>query len=143
MSDLESLLPAVDDTNRPYWQGLAEGRLRMLRCERCGKVRYQPSRFCAACGGDKAEWVQLSGRGRIWARCAFHQVYFAAFRERVPYGVVIVELDEGPRVYSNLADGVDAMTVPIGTRVDAVFEKLSDERTLLKFRPAPEEGMTS
>lgn len=138
MSELGTLLPPVDDTNRPFWRGLAEGRVLMPRCEACGTVRYRPVRFCPTCGSDTARWVELSGRGRVWARCAFHQVYFEAFRKRVPYGVVIVELDEGPRVYSNLADGIAIHDVPIGSPVEAVFEKLADERALLKFRPVPQ-----
>lgn len=142
MSELERLLPPVDDGNRPFFQGLSEGRLRLPACEECGMVRYQPTRFCPACGGDRAQWSDLSGRGRIWARCTFHQVYFEAFRDRVPYGVVVVELEEGPRVYSNLADGFDVRDVTVGTRVEAVFEELSESRTLLKFRPVQEENQT-
>lgn len=136
MSDLASLMPPLDDANRPYWEGLRARRLRLPRCEACGTFRFHHTRFCPECGSDRAAWTELSGRGRLWARCVFHQVYFEAFRERVPYGVVIVELEEGVRVYSNLADDAHPMDVPIGAPLQAEFEDISDAATLLKFRTA-------
>lgn len=136
MSDLASLMPPVDETNRPYWEGLRARVIRLPRCEACGRFRLHDSRYCPHCGSDRSEWATLSGRGRLWARCVFHQVYFEAFRDRVPYGVVIVELEEGVRVYSNLTGTENTMDMPIGAALEAEFEDISDGATLLKFRPA-------
>jgi uncharacterized protein len=136
MSELASLMPPIDESNRPYWDGLRERQIRMPRCEECGAFRFRHSRYCPGCGSDRTKWHELSGRGRLWARCVFHQVYFPAFRERVPYGVVVVELDEGVRLYSNLVDVESTMEVPIGAPLEAVYEDISDDVTLLKFRPA-------
>lgn len=136
MSDIAALLPHVDDANRPYWTGLKSHRVRLPRCMHCDRFRLSQTRYCPHCGGQESEWQDVSGRGRLWARCVFHQVYFDQFRSRVPYDVVIVELDEGVRVYSNLADGQQAMDVPIGSPLEAVFEAISEDTTLLKFRPA-------
>lgn len=135
MPELASLLPPLDENNRPYWEGLREGVIRMPRCTGCQRFRLRDSRYCPHCSDEVSAWHELSGRGRLWARCVFHQVYFAEFREQVPYGVVIVELDEGVRVYSNLADGIDTMAVPVGAPLEAVFERVAEEATLLKFRP--------
>ncbi len=136
MADIAALLPPADETNRPYREALKDGRLCLPRCDACGEFRLRASRYCPSCGGTSSRWEELSGSGRLWGRCVFHQVYFEAFRDRVPYGVVIVELEEGVRVFSNLADGIDTMQVPIGTALAAVYEPVSDEVTLLRFRPA-------
>lgn len=128
-------LPAIDEHNRPYWEGLKARKVVLPRCKTCGHVRFQPSRYCPDCGSNESEWTELAGSGRIWARCAFHRVYFEGFRDEVPYNVVLVELDGGPRVYSNLVGVDDPWSVPVGASVEAVFDDVTEEVTLLKFRP--------
>ena len=53
----------------------------------------------------------------------------------MPYAVVVVKLDEGAKMISNLV-GVAPQDIRIGMRVEVVFEDVSDEVTLPKFRPA-------
>lgn len=126
-------LPAIDDDNRPYWEGLKARELRLPHCTSCGTIRFQPFRHCPKCGSEETAWTALSGRGRIWSRCAFHQVYFEGFRDEVPYNVAVVELEEGPRLYSNIV-GRDYDAIAIGQPVEAVFEDATPDVTLLKFR---------
>jgi uncharacterized OB-fold protein len=136
MTEYTKPLPVIDDANRPYWEALKRHELRLPRCGACGHVRFQPYRYCPKCGSDEMHWQTLSGRGRIWAACVFHQVYFEGFRAEVPYNVVLVELEEGPRVYSNLVGVSSVRDVPIGTPVQAEFDDVTADVTLLKFRPA-------
>jgi hypothetical protein len=126
-------LPAISDANRPYWDALRRRELRLLRCASCARLRVYPFRYCPHCGHEQAEWTALSGRGTIWSVGIFHQIYFEGFRAEAPYAVVVVELDEGPRVYSNIV-GTSAHAIRIGDRVEAVFEDVTAEVTLLKFR---------
>ena len=126
-------LPQIDERNRPYWDGLREGQLRLPRCEDCGKLRYTPYRLCPSCGSERTSWARLSGKGTVWSACRFHQVYFEGFRAETPYSVVLVELDEGVKVYSNLVG--NPSLAEVGQRVEAVFEPATAEVTLLKFRP--------
>ncbi|MCP8938762.1 Zn-ribbon domain-containing OB-fold protein [Alsobacter sp. SYSU M60028] len=126
-------LPVVDSRNRPYWEALRRHELRLPRCAACGTLRFAPFRHCPACGSEDTEWPQLSGRGTIWSRAIFHQVYFEGFRDEAPYNVVLVQLDEGVKLYSNIV-GADNAEIRIGRRVEACFDDVTPEVTLLKFR---------
>jgi hypothetical protein len=80
--------------------------------------------------------VPVSGRGEILSFYLMHQVYHPGFAAEVPYPVILVKLAEGPKLISNLVDCAPE-EVRIGLPVEVVFEKLSDEVTIPKFRPAP------
>lgn len=77
----------------------------------------------------------MSGRGEVFSFYIMHQVYHPGFADAVPYAVVLVKLDEGPKMISNLV-GVASHEIRIGMRVEVVFEDVNDEITLPKFRPA-------
>jgi uncharacterized OB-fold protein len=125
-------LPRIDALNRPFWEAAQRDELALQRCTVCGTSRYPPNRWCPACRSDASEWVAISGKGVVWSFCVFHKVYFEGFAAEAPYAVVLVELDEGVRVYSNLVD-VPREKVRIGMRVRAVYEKVADAVTLVKF----------
>jgi len=131
-------LPAITEQSRPFWDAARQGRLELPRCDHCSAFHTYFEPWCNACGREGVHWDGLSGRGRIWANCRFHKAYFAGFQDDMPYNVAIVELDEGPRLVTNivgLAHGtLDEM--PIGMPVQAVFDAVTDAVTLVKFRPA-------
>lgn len=130
-------LPAIDNHSRPFWDAAREGRLLLPQCDHCGTFHTYFEPWCSHCGGEGVHWAPLSGRGRIWANCRFHRVYFAGFEGEVPYNVAMVELEEGPRLVTNIVGletgALDEM--PIGMPVEAVFDPVSPEVTLVKFRP--------
>lgn len=125
-------VPRIDDNNREHWEGAQNGKLRVQHCKSCGTYRYPPARWCSQCLSEDIEWVTVSGRGTVWSWCVFHRAYFKGFGEELPYSVVLVELDEGPKLYSNLV-GVPKDKVRIGMRVRAVFEPATPDLTLIKF----------
>lgn len=128
-------LPRLDDANAPFWAGAREREVRLQRCAACGALRFPAARYCAACGSDKSDWAAVSGRGTVEAWCRFHKPYFEGFADAVPYTVILVRLEEGPRLFSNPADDAGD-GVSIGTPVEACFEDVTPEVTLIKFRPA-------
>jgi uncharacterized OB-fold protein len=128
-------LPVIDELSRPYWDALRRRELRLPRCGGCQHLWVEPRRACPRCGSAAVEWAQMSGHGTVWSRTVFHHLYFDGFRDELPYNVVVVALDEGPRLYSNVVDAPDA-AIAIGQRVAAVFEDATPEVTLLKFRLA-------
>jgi len=143
MTAYAKLLPTIDDLNRPYWEGARVGELRMQRCRGCGALRFPPSRLCAECLSEESAWVVLSGKGTVWSYCVFHRAYFAGFEAELPYNVVLVQLAEGPKLYSNLV-GVPNERVRVGMPVRVRFERVTDEVTLVKFEPDPSrEGRAS
>ena len=137
MSDAGKPLPTVTELNRPFWTGTREGLLRVQRCATCSHLRHPPAPMCDACLGEETEWVLLSGQGTVWSVCEFHRPYLRGFAAELPYNVALVTLDEGPRVYTNIV-GRPYAEITIGMRVEAVFEPVAPDVSLVKFRPVAE-----
>ena len=113
--------PTVDDGNRMFWDGCRAGELRMQRCSACGHLRYPISPICPECLSDRAEWEDLSGRGTVFSFCVFRHAYNEAWRERLPYNVALIQLEEGPRMLSNV-HGVSPDEIKVGLDVKVAFE---------------------
>ena len=128
-------VPGIDDVNRPYWEAAKRHELIIQKCRECGHYRYPPGIICPHCVSDDLEWAKVSGRGTIFTWTVFHKVYHPGFTGEVPYAVVAVELEEGPRVTSNLVDCA-LENITIGMPVEVVFEDITQELSLPKFRPA-------
>jgi uncharacterized OB-fold protein len=127
-------LPAITSLNQPYWDALKRRELRMQKCDGCGRIWYPPSPLCPGCWSRKFTWTQLSGRGKINTWVIFHQAYFHSYEQDIPYNVVEVELDEGPRILTNLI-GLPNGDIRAGLPVEIVFDDVTDEITLAKFKP--------
>lgn len=136
MNDYQKPLPPITNLNRPYWEGLHAGELRMQRCSACDELWYPPGPVCPQCWSRDHVWVPLSGRGRVNSWVIFHQAYLPGYDDDdVPFNVAEVSLDEGPRLMTNLV-GIDNDQIEIGLPVEIVFEPATDEITLAKFAPA-------
>ena len=96
--------PAIDMESRPYWDGLAEERLRLQRCSGCGSHRFPAMPGCPGCGGEDWEWVDAAGTGRLYSWVTVHQAFSPDFADDTPYTIATVELDEGCRVLARLED---------------------------------------
>ncbi len=129
-------LPTITALTQPFWSAAQAGRLVVQRCLHCSTLRFPAAFTCDICGSTELDWVQASGRGTVWSFCEFHQLYFKGFAGELPYAVVVVQLEEGPRLYSNLL-GVGFDDIVIGMPVEVVFEPATDAATLVKFRPKP------
>jgi len=127
-------LPAVTDENRPFWEGLGQGELRLQRCRGCGHHRYPIASVCPRCLNAESEWVRLSGRGKVFSYVIFHQVYHEAFRADAPYNVALIQLDEGPFMFSNVVEVPNA-AIRCDMPVTVVFDPVTDTITLPRFRP--------
>jgi len=103
MSDFP--VPEITPLNEPYWQGLARGELRFQRCHHCGHAWLPAREECPQCLRADWAWQAASGRAKLVSWVKFHIAYHPAFKDRVPYNVAVVELEEGPRLVSNLVGG--------------------------------------
>ncbi len=131
-------LPVTDDRNRPFWEAARRGELRLQRCLRCNGCRLPASRCCPRCGGERSEWARVSGRGIVESFCLFHKAYFAGLEAELPYNVAVVRLAEGARLFTNIV-GVPNDRLRIGMPVEACFDPVTPEVTLVKFKPAREQ----
>ena len=126
-------IPAVTPELRPFFEAARQGKLVVQRCTGCDRRRFPPRDICSHCLGREADWVPSSGRGKIVTWNVMHQVYHPGFADEAPYAVVLVELDDGARMISNVVDcPPDRLAVDL--RVEVTFENLSDEVALPKFR---------
>ena len=135
MAEYTKPLPELNDDNRPFWEACREGRLALQRCQACSHVRFPLSRVCPRCLDGGFEWHTLSGRGTVFSTVVYHQVYHPGFKGEVPYNVSLVQLEEGPRMYSNVV-GVAPGAVRVGDAVQVVFDAVTPEITIPRFRLA-------
>lgn len=133
MTDYTKPLPTLTEGNRPFWEGARRHELRMQQCLDCNHIRYPISHVCPKCLSEKAEWKRLSGRGEVFSYIVFHQVYHAGFAKEVPYNVAMIQLDEGPRMISNVV-GTPNDQVKVGDKVEAVFDHVTEEVAIPRFR---------
>jgi uncharacterized OB-fold protein len=129
----------------PYWAAAAAGRLVLPQCLSCGFVIWYPRAFCPACGTADVEWIDSPGLGTVYS-CTVTRHGPGRYRGVGPYVLAYVELDEGPRVLTNIVGGAPER-VQIGQRVLAVFDQAVLEGrgpvTMLRFRPVPTDGEDS
>jgi uncharacterized protein len=131
---IERPMPTPDAATQPYWNAAHEGRLVMPRCFDCGRRHFYPRTLCPHCGSANMEWADCGGRGIVYSFTVVHRAPSPAFAAAVPYVVAVVELEEGPRLMTNIV-GCTADAVHIGMKVRAAFRRLSDSVTLPVFEP--------
>jgi uncharacterized OB-fold protein len=134
MSDLvPKPKPRPAPESLPYWQAAREHRLALPKCEDCQKFWFPPSRTCPHCLSANFSFQNVSGKGKIFSFVTFHRVYRPAFSNDVPYVVALIELDEGPRLLSNIM-GVTHDQVKCEMRVEVVFDDYDEDISIPKFK---------
>jgi uncharacterized OB-fold protein len=126
--------PAVDHETRPYWEGAARGELVLQRCRGCGIVQHRPRAQCAHCLSPGIEHFVASGRGSVHTWTVTHQNVLPAFAPACPYVLAYVDLEEGPRLLTNIV-GCAPEQVRIGMPVRVDFVS-TGEFAVPRFRPA-------
>jgi hypothetical protein len=124
---------AVTHDNRFFWEGVAQRELRIQRCNTCHRLQHPPGPMCAACHGLDLGYLRSQGRGTVYSFVYVHHPAIPPFE--VPNLVVLVELEEGTRIVSNLV-GAEREQVRIGLPVAVEFAEVEPGRLLPRFRPA-------
>jgi uncharacterized OB-fold protein len=127
-------LPAIDIESGPFWRAARERRLAIMQCRVCDRHFFYPRELCPHCHSSAVEWTDASGRGTIYTFTIARRPAGPAFKPDVPYVVALVELEEGPRLMTNIVTG-DVESIHIGQKVKAIFEDVTEEVTLVKFAP--------
>ena len=134
MEAIAKPLPRVTPELAPFFAAARERKLVVQRCAGCGLLRFPPRELCSRCWSRESTWTPVSGRGEVFSFYWMHQIYHPGFAAEVPYAVVIVALEEGPHVLSNVV-GCSRDELHIGLPVEVTFEDASADVTLPKFRP--------
>ena len=133
MAEVQKQLPTITASNQPFWEAAKRHELLVYRCPDCGAA-YPEAKNCTACDNSMMEWVRVSGKGQIFTFCVFHQPFHPAWKDDLPYNVAYVKLDEGPLLVSNIIDCSNE-DLYIGMPVEVIFEDVTEDITLPKFRP--------
>ncbi len=134
-TQLEKPMPLPTPVTRPYWEGLAQGRIRIQRCEDCSAWVFYPRSHCTGCLSNRLSWHEVSGDATLYTFTVTRQPTAPFFADEVPQCLAVVELAEGIRLTSTLVDVVDT-DIHIGMRLKPVFDHVSETITLLRFAPA-------
>jgi uncharacterized OB-fold protein len=127
-------LPNVNDDTREFWSGCKEHELRFQQCKDCGHVRWPPSMICPRCHSRNAQSIVSSGKGKVYTFAIYHVAYHPGFQDDLPYVVADVELEEGPRLLTQIVDCAHDEIVcdmPVAVK----WEEITEEFSLPKFRP--------
>jgi uncharacterized OB-fold protein len=128
----DRLLPSTVGLNGEFYAFLAAGELRLQRCAACSTWRHPPRIRCAHCGSRAVTWERASGRGHVFSWTVTHRAVDPAFTP--PYAILVVELEEGPRLVGNLR-GLEPSELALDLPVVVEIEHASDAVGLLWFRP--------
>ncbi len=134
MMNDRSLLPLPQPSieTQAFWDGVQQRKLLMPKCTACGTISFPPTVACGTCEKTDFTWIEVSGNGKIYSFIVYHRVYHPAFKDKVPYVVAVVELDEGPRFISNIVNmPVSDVTCEMPVRV--VYEDQRDGFLIPKF----------
>jgi hypothetical protein len=128
-------LPTIEEESRPFWDAAREGRFLIARCSACGRAHHYPRPFCPFCWSEDVAWEDASGRATLYTHSTVYLNDLAPFREALPYVAAVVDLEEGPRVMTQLVD-CPPDELRIGMPLTVAFRELTDEVTAPVFRPA-------
>lgn len=133
--------PSLNQDVAFFWEGVAAGRLLIQRCSDCRILRHPPGPGCPNCSSLKWERAEMSGRGEIHSFVRHHHPTIPPFEAGHP--VILVQLDEGPRLISELVEGQTDEELEIGLRVEVQFDEVEEGLTLPRFRIVPANATTS
>jgi uncharacterized OB-fold protein len=131
----ERPLPEITPLTEPFWSAAKQRRLVVQRCASCGTLRFPPEPGCYRCGSLKSSWVPMSGRATLWSWTVCYPPLLPYFAERAPWPVAVVQLEEGPRMVTNVI-GVPVEQYEAGLPLIAGYEDISGDVTLVVFRRA-------
>jgi uncharacterized OB-fold protein/acyl dehydratase len=127
------LRPPMGHDNAWWWEAIDRGELRIQKCGSCGTLRHPPRPMCDKCQSTDWDSQVSQGRGTVYSYTVMHHPKVPGFE--YPFAIVLIELEEGTRIVSNLA-GCDPGEVHIGMPVELSIEHADEQLKLPFFRPA-------
>lgn len=134
MTQYKLPLPQPNLDDQAFWEGCKRHELLVVKCTQCQRIRFYQRPMCPNCLSSDFEHVKASGTGKVWSFTTSYHAFGPAWREAVPYTVVVVELEEGPRIVSNLIN-CEPKDAYIGMPLEVTFDDVTPEVTLPKFKP--------
>ena len=124
--------PVANPDSQVYWDSANQERLVIRKCKSCKEFHFMPRYLCPSCWSTELEWVQASGLGVVHSFTVIRRAPMKEFDRLVPYVIALIELDEGPRMMTNIL-GEDALDTRIGDRVKVCFEQRGPDAKVPQF----------
>ncbi len=132
-------LPTPSPETQRFWDGTKKHELWIPYCRSCAKSYWYPRDFCPNCGSRDVEWRRSGGKGRVHTFAIQYRAFHPGWTSEVPYVTALIDLDDGVRIFSNLVEvEADPKALRCEMAVEVVFEDVTEEITLAKFRPVSE-----
>jgi uncharacterized protein len=129
-------LPTPTPETAPYWESCKQHELRIQYCNDCKEYYFYPRPLCPNCLSDNTEWRKVSGKAKLLTYLISHRAA-PGFEDEVPYAIAVVELDEGPRMMTNIVNvEVKPENLPAGLPVEVVFRDVTEQVSIPLFQPA-------
>jgi uncharacterized OB-fold protein len=130
------MLPEATPETREFWEGAKRHELRIQRCLDCKRAYFYPRPFCPHCASRNVEWFTASGKGTLYSYVIVHRGP-PGFQDWLPYVIAVVQLQEGPRMMSNVINVEPTPEhLPPDLPLEVTWEQQSDDITLPLFQPA-------
>ena len=133
--EVKKPMPKPSKWSKPFWEAAKQHKLVLKRCKDCGHIDHPPYLYCTNCQSDNSEWVAAQGKAKLYAYAINEYMVPFPFWDDMPYVVAMVDLPEGVRMISNLVE-CDQDKLKNGMELEVVFDDVSPEFTLPKWRPA-------
>jgi uncharacterized OB-fold protein len=133
-SNLPTPPPSPNFDTQEFWDATAEGRFLLKRCDDCGVIIWYPRFLCPDCSSTNTSWFEASGKGTVYSFTVPRRGA-GPYREAAPFVVAYVELEEGPRIMTNLVD-IAIEDLAVGMPVEVVWHDTGQGNALYRFRPA-------
>ncbi|MCB1677583.1 MAG: OB-fold domain-containing protein [Halioglobus sp.] len=133
MSDYTKPLPEMEGLTGEFYDFCKQGELRFQQCADCGEFRHVPREVCAHCNSFDWQWAASSGRGRVYTWTVVERALHPDFMDATPLAPVVVELEEGVRLLTNLVN-VAPQDLVMDMPVEVEFRAVTDTVTLPLFR---------
>lgn len=132
--DVKKPLPVPTKWSKPFWDAARQHKLVLKKCKSCGNIDHPPYLYCTDCGSDDHEWIDAKGRATLYTWAINEYMVPFPFWDDMPYVVAMLDLPEGPRMISNIVE-CEHDKLKKGMELEVVWEDVSDEITLPKWRP--------
>ncbi|MBK5221778.1 MAG: OB-fold domain-containing protein [Acidimicrobiia bacterium] len=127
-------IPEPTPETAHFWEGTRTGELRIQRCSDCASAYFPPRPFCPACSSRNVEVEAASGRATLYSYVIHHREV-PGFTS--PYAIAVVELEEGPRMMTNIVECEQTPeALVLDMALEVTFEQVNDEISVPLFRPA-------
>jgi uncharacterized OB-fold protein len=123
--DMTKPLPEVQPWSQKFWDGTKQGKLLIQICKDCNSKIFYPRKYCPECWSGNLDWIEASGKGKIYTFSTAFSMVEPRFMDELPYTIAYVDLDEGIRLMSRIVES-DLKNIKIGMDVEVIFFQRGD-----------------